>query len=79
MSLRKWGTSDPQLQDIFNEMGPVIVTEGQAVPMPRETKVLGMVWNIDTDQFRYATDSVISILTEDLDTNRIVLRTTSRI
>ncbi|KAG0430096.1 hypothetical protein HPB47_023010, partial [Ixodes persulcatus] len=68
MSLRKWASNDKPVQRIMNEAEADAVPAGRNLQLSRVSKVLGMIWDKDSDSFRFSVYSVTSFLMTKVDT-----------
>ncbi|XP_037529398.1 uncharacterized protein LOC119406739 [Rhipicephalus sanguineus] len=77
MRLHKWMSNDHDLVN-FIEDGNVTRSNANAEP-PAATKVLGVAWNAQTDNFEYNMTSLLDFLNTRADSKRFVLQVSARI
>ncbi|XP_064482937.1 uncharacterized protein LOC135395776 [Ornithodoros turicata] len=74
MRLRKWRTNDELLRGMFRDL-----YNGDDSIRQTETKVLGPIWDTDSDALRISLKSVLEFLHTAHDTKRTVLEATVRV
>ncbi|XP_064486179.1 uncharacterized protein LOC135398725 [Ornithodoros turicata] len=75
MILDKWSSNCRELEDVFGPPTDPILTLGQK----EETKVLGVVWHRDEDNFRFNPSTIMEFLINQRNTKRCVLQASARI
>ncbi|XP_064470081.1 uncharacterized protein LOC135384827 [Ornithodoros turicata] len=73
MKLVKWTSNCAPLRSTFEADGTTSASDTSL------KKVLGLVWDVDTDELRYSLKSISEFLEKRTDTKRCVLQTASRV
>ncbi|XP_064469989.1 uncharacterized protein LOC135384731 [Ornithodoros turicata] len=79
MNLTKWTSNSTELQGIFEHENNSRSEEEKSFGEPTETKVLGVVWDRNSDHLKFSADHLLCVIIDMTDTKRSVLQASARI